>query len=192
MTPLLKNLSAIFVIIYFQITENDMIKKLKAYHTVSNKHLIEETLNYLTNDFELFFIDYEIKVNKEQMKDILGWDKAVNSTSTYRNLRIMGDSITGLFTEKNDFFRLLGKKKHKAIISYHFNDNGLIYKQTYKSLPNQSSYQGSLQKAVHWARQNQSGEIAEIYQNNQLHFNEEMGIRWINLLRKWKKATEDQ
>jgi len=47
-----------------------------------------------------------------------------------------------------------------------------------------------MQPAVEWARENRPDELNEIYHQNQMQFNQQMGQRWVALLDEWKKATQ--
>ena len=100
------------------------------------------------------------------------------------------DSIRAIFTERNEFFTLIGIESLKAEITYRFDSSGLISTQTYRVLPDQPSFQIELQPAVEWAKKNRTDELAEIYALNQIQFNEEMGTRWVALLKEWRNATQ--
>ena len=162
--------------------------EFEAFITAHNDHDLEKALSFLSDDFQLHFTEYDIKVDKKEIANVLGWDKGVNGQVSYKNLVVEGDSITGWFTEKNDFFKLLGIDDCKAKITYTFDKSRLIVKQTYTPLANQPSFHEKMQPAVEWARENRPDELNEIYHQNQMQFNQEMGERWVELLKEWQKA----
>ena len=169
-----------------------MKRKFESHVAVLNDHDIEKALSFLSDDFHLHFTDYDFIIDKKGIVNVFGWDKGVNGRVSYKNLVVEGDSITGLFTEQNDFFKLVGIDELKAKITYTFDKSGLIVKQSYTPLPDQPSFQEKMQPAIEWARENRPDEITEIYHQNQMQFNQEMGERWVALLKEWKKATQNE
>lgn len=166
-----------------------MFKQFDAYFEALNSHQIDKTLGFLSNDFELHFTEYDFTIDKAGINDVLGWDKGVNGKVSYEKLVAEGDSITGLFTERNDFFKLVGIEELRATITYTFDSSGMIVKQSYTPLPNQPSFQDYMQPAIEWARTNRPNELTEIYPQNQMQFNQEMAERWVTLLKEWKTTT---
>lgn len=175
----------------FQAKQSETMKKqLDAYLDALNEHRTDEAMRLLADDFQLHFSGYNMTIDKNGMADVLGWDKGVNGEVAYENLSVAADSITAVFTERNDFFRLIGIEALQATITYTFDRAGQIVKQTYTPLPDQPSFQQKMQPAIDWARANRPEELDEIYPQNQIHFNQEMGKRWVALLKAWKKATQ--
>ena len=169
-----------------------MKKKFETYVAFLNDHDIEKALSFLSEGFHLRFTEYDFNIDKKEMVNVLGWDKAVNGMVSYKNLVVTGDSITALFTEQNDFFKLVGIAELKAKITYTFDKSGLIVKQTYTPNPGQPSFQEKMQPAIEWARENRPDEINEIYHQNQMQFNQATGERWLALLKEWKNATQNK
>lgn len=167
-----------------------MRKKFEAYFKTLNDHKIEKTLSFLSDDFHLHFTEYDFTIDKTGVINVLGWDKGVNGKVSYENLIVEEDSITGVFIERNDFFKLVGIEELKATSTYTFDRSGMIVKQTYTPLPNQPSFQDKMQPAIEWARRNRLGELNEIYPQNQMQFNQEMAERWVTLLKEWKTVTQ--
>ena len=167
-----------------------MSKQFEAYFKSHNDHETEKTLSFLSDDFVLHFTEYDFKIDKGGLVDVLGWDKGVNGKVSYEKLTTKGDSIIGLFTEQNDFLKLVGIEELKATITYKFDISGMITKQTYTPLPDQPSFQDKMQAGIEWAKTNRPQELSEIYPKNQMQFNEEMGKRWVILLKEWKTATQ--
>ncbi len=168
-----------------------MKDQFEGYIQAVNDHDIDRVMGFLADDFQLHFTEYEMTLSKAQMRDVLGWDKGVNGKVTYDQLKMEADSITGIFTERNEFFKLLGIDSLRAEVKYRFDNSGLISVQTYRALPDQPSFQNELEPAVEWARKNRPDEIAEIYPQDQINFNEEMGRRWVALLKEWRQATRE-
>lgn len=166
-----------------------MKKQFEAYFQTLNNHDIDKTLGFYAEAFELHFSGSDFIIDKTAMKNILGWDKGVNGKVKYQNLEVDGNSITGLFTERNDFFRLIGIDELKSENTYVFSPSGLIIKQTYEMLPDQPSFQEKMQPAVEWARKNKPEELKEIYPHDQIQYSREMGRRWVVLLAEWRKVT---
>jgi len=164
-------------------------KKFDAYFKAHNDHNIEKELSFLSDDFYLHFTAYDIIINKIDIINVLGWDKGVNGRVSYEKLEIKGDSITGVFIERNDFLKLIGIEELKATIIYTFDRSGMIIRQTYTPFPDQPSVQDKLLPVIEWARTNRSIELNEIYPQNQLQFDLEMAEKWVTLLNDWKNSN---
>ncbi len=157
-----------------------------------NAHETNEILSFYSEDFILFFTEYDVEVDKDGLVDILGWDKGVNGHIAYEDLTIEQDSISGLFTEQNDFLKLIGIQELKASVTYRFDASGKIVKQAYTLLPDQPSIREKIHPCVQWAKANRPFELQDIYPNDQILFNEESGRRWISLLKEWEEAVKPQ
>lgn len=168
-----------------------MKRRFEEYIAALNNHDREKAMAFLAADFQLHFIEYDVQMTKDQMADVMGWDKGVNGVVSYKNLVIEANSVTGLFAEKNDFFKLVGIDVFQAQITYTFNESGMIVNQSYSPLPNQPSFQEKMQPAVAWARENRPDELDEIYDQNQMQFNVETAPRWVALLKEWRLATQN-
>lgn len=167
-----------------------MIKKrFEAYMKAVNDHDIEKALTFLSENFKLTFTDYDFSIDKKGFVDVLGWDKGVNGRISWKGLEVEGYSIKGRFTEQNDFFRLIGIDGLQATMVYWFNTPGLIVKQAYTPLSGQPSSREKMQPAVEWAKKNRPEELKAIYPQGQMQYNQEMGERWVALLKEWKAAT---
>jgi len=158
------------------------------YIAALNDHNLDKALSLLSNDFQLNFTEYDISMDKKEIINVLGWDKGVNGSVEYKDMVVEGDSITALFTEQNDFLKLVGIDELKANNTFTFDNFGLIIKQTYTPLTGQPSFQENMKPAIEWARENKPEELNKIYPHNQMIFNQEMGERWVALLKEWKKS----
>jgi len=165
-----------------------MIQTFDIYIKACNNHDIPKILGLFTDDFQLHFTEYDMKLGRDEMKDVLGWDKGVNGRISYHNLTVRGDTVSGVFTERNDFLELLGIEKLQAKKTFTFDKNGLIVEQVYTPLPDQPSFTEKLTAVVEWAEKHRPDELNEIYPDRQILFNQEMGRRWVTLLKEWKKS----
>lgn len=163
-----------------------MKQHFDTYMQAVRQHDIEEILSLMDDDFQLHFTEFGITMAKNDMPDVLGWDKAVSGSVTFGNLQVEGDTVSAIFTEKNEFFRLLGIDSLQAEVTYTFNENGKLIKQTYTPLPIQPDFQQPLQAVIDWAKKNRPEELEAIYPNGQMVFNEKMGRRWVALLKEWE------
>jgi hypothetical protein len=171
--------------------DQKMKRQVETYVQSLNEHDLEKALSMLSNDFKLHFTEYDARVDKKGMVNILGWDKGVNGMVSYEDLAAEGDSVTGLFSEQNDFFKLIGINEFKAKVSFTFDESGLMVKQSYTPLPNQPSFLEKMQPAIEWAKKSRPEELAKIYRDNQIQFTEQMGKRWVLLLKEWKRSIRD-
>lgn len=62
------------------------------------------------------------------------WDKEFKSRSTREQERVIGQSVTYVSSEINDYYRLIERIPTKARITYYFNDEGKISGMLYQGL----------------------------------------------------------
>ncbi len=165
-----------------------MQEHFQSYIKALNDHKVEKALDHLSKDFELYFTEYNIKIKKKEYVDVLGWDKGSNGKVEYEDLKLDGNTVTAVFTERNDFLSLIGIESLKATISYKFDDSGKINRQTYTPFPDQPSTQDKLENCISWAKKNRPEALKEVYPNDQLQFNQEMAKKWVALLEDWRSA----
>ena len=166
-----------------------MQQTFESYRNALNNHDIEKALSFLAENFKLVFIDFDMTMTKEQVVDVLGWDAGANGKVTHGELQIFENTIASIFSEQNDFLKLIDIPELKAKITYEFGEDGLIEQQLYEALPNQPSFEKRMRPAVEWAMVHRKEELAVIYPHNQMVFNEEMARRWVALLQEWHTAT---
>ena len=169
--------------------EEMILQRFQSYRNALNNHDKEKALTYLAEDFKLVFVDFDMTMTKDQVVDVLGWDVGANGKVTHGELHVSENTISGTFTEQNDFLKLINIPQLKAKIIYKFGEDGLIKEQLYQALPDQPSFLEKMKPAINWAAQYREEELAIIYPNNQMLFNEEMAKRWVVLLKDWRKAT---
>jgi len=172
--------------------EEVILQRFQSYRNALNNHDKEKALTYLAEDFKLVFVDFNMTMTKDQVVDVLGWDVGANGKVTHGELHVSENTISGTFTEQNDFLKLIDIPQLKAKINYKFGEDGLIKKQLYEALPNQPSFLEKMKPAIDWASQYRKEELAIIYPNNQMLFNEKMARRWVALLKDWRKATQQE
>lgn len=164
--------------------------QIDAYLAAINMHDVERATSYLANDFRITFVDYGVSLDKAQAREALAWDAGANGHVRFEPSDVQEYAITGVLTEENDFLRLVGIPVLKAETTYRFDRHGLIKEQSYESLPGQASFQDAMQPAVAWAAEYRPEELAEIYPDGQMIYNEEMARRWVVLLKEWRAAKE--
>lgn len=168
----------------------DPKEQLDAFLQALHAHDPEQALAFLAEDFRLEFVDYGSALTKEQTRAAFAWDTGTNGHVHYENLEVDGHQVTAIFTETNDFLRLVGIPALQARITYVFDAQGRITEQRYTMLPDQPSFQAAMQPAVAWAATHQAEELAEIYPDNQMIYSREMAERWVRLLKAWHQATK--
>ena len=166
-----------------------MRKQFEAYLAAVNEHDTDKALSYLSSSFQLKFADYDYVIDKKRFVHVLGWDKGVNGKITCSDLEEEKYSIKGLFSERNDFFQLIGIDALTATMVFWFDQRGLIIRQVYMPLACQPSLKEKLKPAVEWARANRPEELEAIYPQEQMQYNQEMAERWVALLKEWKAAV---
>lgn len=82
-------------------------QRLDAYLDAHRRHDTDAVLSSLADDFQLKFPG-GFAMKKKDLRAAPAWGTGVNGSLTYQNLRVEENTIRGFFTERNDFFQLLG------------------------------------------------------------------------------------
>jgi len=168
----------------------DLKGRFEAYRQAMNSHDLQAVLSCLAADYEFKVANSNYKVAKKDIIGQLEWDFAMNARSAYSDIQIKGNTISTVLTEQNDFYKAIGVSERKFQFSFVYNDQGLIREAIFgKSLSSLVEFDAALKPALEWARKERSGELAEIYPNNNFVYNTQMAERWLRLLSDWHKAT---
>ena len=118
------------------------------------------------------------------------WDQEMNAYIKYDSL-IPDDeihSVSGIFYEFNDFYRLIGKGPTKTIRTYWFDKNNMVEEILIVWSPENTLTADHLVPVVNWALKNDSIEISELYKEEKIIPSLESAKRWKTLLRKYKAS----
>ncbi len=164
------------------------IETVKLYRAALNDHDIETALSLLAKDYQLRFAGTEVLLSKADLPRILGWDRGVNGHIEW-DIKGDAEALTFEGRETNDFFELLGIAHLRFRTTFRLDVKGRIIEQSYETLPAQVSTEEAMKPAVQWAQRNRPAELREIYPDGRMIYTEDMGRRWVALLREWASET---
>lgn len=157
------------------------------YLSAVDRHDIDAALALLADDFELRFRGGPT-MDREALARAMGWDVGTQGSLEWEVVSEEGAEITVEGTETNEFLRLLGVPPLPFRSRFTVNEDRLIEHQLYEVDWSGVSMEDELAPAVRWAEEHAPGELAEIYPGRKLVYTEEMGRRWVALLKRWKKG----
>ncbi len=164
-----------------------LLHNLRSYRDAKKRGEYATAGSYLADDARIWFGKKEgegrpLRARGGPYKD---WDKEFKSTSTRRNVRVEGRTITYLSREVNDYYRLLEGAMGEARITYYFDDFGKITGMFYRSEPtNVKPPAGRGEEFERWADAKYPGLLGadEMKIPNNPH-------RWRELLVEWRRDT---
>lgn len=166
-------------------------QRFDAYMQAVNRGDAEACLALLHDEYVFHDEGWTFTLRKADMRDTFEWDAATHAQVMYDNLLVNGDQVSGLFTETNDFYTLLGIPQKRFRIIYTF-ERGLIKDHVFTYVPNGTpSIPKALEPVLPWAAHHHADELAAIYPNEQFSYTGDMGRRWIALLQKWRAANPE-
>ncbi len=163
-----------------------MRQNMTAYLEALNRHDVEAALSYLAEGFRIEFVGTEMSMDREQARNALEWDAGAGGSFKLAIDLLTGSSVQGLFTETNEFLRLVGIPELRSRNTFTFDEEGRIVHQAYEMLPDQPSFLEAMEPAVAWAGRHRPEELAVIYPDGVMTYNREMAQRWVVLLREWR------
>ena len=115
-------------------------RNLEAYREAKKRGDHATVAKYLAPDARIWFHKKEgpgrpLRPKGSPYKD---WDKHFNSTSTRRDLQVIGRTVTYISQESNDFYRLIDGQIGPALTTYYFDQDGKINGMLYEPIPQES------------------------------------------------------
>ena len=163
---------------------------IKKFEAAVNSHSVDSVLAFYANDVTVNMGRVQTPVPREDMRPLAEWDSIVGSQIRLEISRVNGDSIIGRKIEKSEWFRLYGLDSvifDPWIVLVEDNQITAINAQlTIESATRMSQAYNSVQE---WAKTERRHELNELMPDGNFRYGTEMAIRWLKLLREWRKAT---
>jgi hypothetical protein len=159
---------------------------VKTYVNAVNARDVDKAVALFAEEVELAGPDWETTLNKDGVREMLGWDAVTHATFDYEDLESEGDFVRGLFTERNDFYALLGLSEHRFRLVFRF-ENDLI--REIRLAPNEASestVSEALEPFLAWASSRHPATLEAIYPGGKFVYDAESAEKWLALLREWR------
>lgn len=169
---------------------DDMTNHLRGYEQAHNGHDVERALSYLTDDITFEMVGSWIREGKDEMREYEGWDAAINSNLSFRDIRKHGDTIICSLVERNDWFRLVGIDAIEyewVRITFR---NGKI--SSIVAQLSEQSHKAALQEFqsfISWASSERIYELVELMHGAEFVFRKDNAPAWLKLLQEWRSVT---
>jgi hypothetical protein len=164
-------------------------RKLDAYLAARHRGDLEEARSFLAPGCVIWFDSRE---GPGTPLDLQGgaaeWDRELRASATHDALVVEGDHVSGLFTETNDFYTLLGIDAWKARITFWFDASGLITAELYEAMPDNPDFDAHFLPALEWATRNRPEEVKALLPGDLLVRNGDTARRWRVLLQEWRAS----
>ena len=168
----------------------DLVTQCRSYLAALNAHDLPRALAHLSADFRAHFPAVGVSLTREDLQAAFGWDVGTNGVFSYDRLDPNESEVSGVITEANEFYRLLGLESTTAKITFRFDATGCIQEQVYEPLSGLHSVAEALKAPTAWARREEPGELEAIAPGGQLVYTESAGRRWVGLLRRWRTSLD--
>ena len=119
------------------------------------------------------------------------WDDELNARVTHGDLATRGSEVTGVFSESNDLYRLLGVSSWQATVTFTFDPQGRIFTELYVPLasPPNPDFESAFGAAREWVGRVHPDDLASLMPSGKMVRTRETARRWRELLVEWRAAT---
>jgi hypothetical protein len=169
----------------------DLVARCRSYLAALNAHDIPGALAHLSADFRAYFPAVGASLTREDLPAALGWDVGTDGQFIYERLEASGSEVSGVLTEANEFYRLIGLEPTTGRATFRFDAVGRIREQVYEPPSGLApSVTDALKAPMAWARREEPDELEAIAPAGQLVYTENAGRRWVALLRRWRASID--
>ena len=165
---------------------------VKGYVEALNGHDTELALSFVAEELRFVAPDVDITLDRPAVRKMLEWDAATDSMVSYEDLQWDGNVVTGEFTERNEFYALLGISERYYRLTFRFEDRlirEIRLNPTKASSPRTSE---ALEPFLAWAVPRHQAVLDEIYPDGRFVFDGQAAEKWLALLREWDADTKTQ
>jgi len=159
---------------------------VKTYVNAVNAGDMDKAVSLFAETVELTGPDRKTTLDRGGVRELLGWDAVTHASVEYRDLEWEGDVVRGLFTERNDFYTLLGLAERRFRLVFRF-ENDLI--REIRLAPDEawgSRMSEALEPFLDWASSRHPETLEAIYPGGQFVYDSDSAEKWLALLREWR------
>lgn len=161
---------------------------VQRYLEAANRHDVAAALAHLRDDFQLEFKGGPT-LGKRAVEEAMGWDRGTSGRISWRVVSASDDRVTVEGEETNVFLSLLGSAPLGFRSRFEVDEAGRIARQEYEVQASGPPVPELLEPSVSWAERHAPDELAAVYPDGRLVYTEEMGRKWVRLLRDWREAV---
>jgi hypothetical protein len=159
---------------------------VKTYVDAVNAHDVDRATARLAYEVRLSGPGDEVREGRAAVRERLGWDAATNATFRYDKLKAKGDSVEGLFVERNDVYTLLGVEELRYRLVFSF-EGDLIREVRREEIDHPGpTVSEALEPFLAWATAHHPETLDAIYPAGRIAFDADSARKWLTLLREWR------
>jgi hypothetical protein len=188
---MMKRLIVLLLTAFFVTTASaaDCLKcAVKTYVRALNAYDTDKALTFLADELRFVGPDGETTLDKAAVRRMLGWDAATHSAISHTDLEWEGDTIRGTFTERNDFYELLGIRQRSYAIEFRF--EGDLIREMRLTPGSWPTVDEALEPFLAWANQRHPETLNRIYPDGNLVLDADSAETWLTLLRRWRTGHD--
>jgi hypothetical protein len=163
--------------------------RVKGYVAAINAHDVDRALSYFADELRFVTPDTEATLDRRDLRGMLDWDAATGSAVSYEQLAWEGEIVTALFTERNDFYKLLGIPERRYQATFVFEGESIASLRLEPASDNGPSLAEALAPVLSWASTEHGDVLREIYPDGNLVLSENSAREWLQLLRAWREGA---
>lgn len=159
---------------------------VKTYVNAVNAGDVDKAVSLFAATVELTGSDRKTTLDRNGVRAMLGWDAVTHASVEYQDLEWEGNVVRGLFTERNDFYTLLGLAERRFRLVFRF-ENDLI--REVRLAPDEASgstVSEALEPFLDWASSRHPETLEAIYPGGRFVYDADSAEKWLALLREWR------
>jgi hypothetical protein len=159
---------------------------VKTYVNAVNARDVDKAVSLFAETVTLTGPGRETRLDKNGVREMLGWDAATHASVNYEDLVWDGDVVRGSFTERNDFYALLGLAEHRFRLVFRFEDDLIREIRLVPDEASGSTVSDALEPFLAWASSRHPETLETIYPGGEFVYDADSAEKWLALLREWR------
>ena len=161
---------------------------VKTYVNAVNARDVDKAVSLFADQVKLAGPDWEQTLDKRGVREMLGWDAVTHASVAYEDLEWEGDVVRGLFTERNDFYALLGLAEHRFRLVFRFENELIREIRLAPDAASGSTVSEALEPFLAWASSRHAESLEAIYPGGKFVYDADSAETWLALLREWRAS----
>ena len=170
------------------LSKTDLAGIVREHVAAVNTDDIEKNLTFFTDD-SVFEPDPATKLSgKAQVRNLMEWDVGNNARLSIKNLRVEGNTVIAVLTEKNEGWRLLGIDI-PFTATYEFRGRRIRRVKLEFSQESWKMFEDKFEPFAEWAKRTHPEEYQRM---NQAGYSAEGARLFLSLAREWRDQTSSE
>jgi len=185
--PLPLLLSLILIFSFSSCSKPDLADIVREYIEAVNTDDVEKNLTFFTDDI-VFVTEQDRKLTgKDQLRNLMEWDVEKKARMTIKDIKVEGNIVTAMLTEKNEADRLVGIEEYPFKTIFNFRGR-LIEKVELESSPEAKLLDEKYKPFEEWVSQEHPQEFSKLWSA----LTAEQARLLLSLLKEWRAKTDTE